>query len=53
MNNELNSLNKKHADTLIEQTKTRPQGTLEFKINKQIEKISFSPSIRLSDEEKW
>ena len=26
---------KKHTDTLIEQTKTKPQETLEFKMNKQ------------------
>ena len=26
---------KKHTDTLNEQTKTRPQETLEFKMNKQ------------------
>ena len=35
MNNELSLLIKKHTDTLIEQTKTRPQETLEFKMNKQ------------------
>ena len=35
MINELLLLIKKHTDTLIEQTKTRPQDTLEFKTNKQ------------------
>ena len=32
MNNELLLLIKKHTDTLIEQTKTKPQETLEFKM---------------------
>ena len=36
MNNELLLLIKKHTDTLIEHTKTRPQEILEFKLNKQI-----------------
>ena len=35
MNNELLLLITKHTDTLIEQTKTKPQETLEFKMNKQ------------------
>ena len=35
MNNELLLLIKKHTDTLIEQTKTKPQETLEFKMNEQ------------------
>ena len=34
MNKELLLLIKKHTDTLIENTKTRPQETLEFKMNK-------------------
>ena len=37
MNNELLFLIKKHADTLIEQTRTKPQETLEFKMNKQMQ----------------
>ena len=37
MNNELSLLIKKHTDTLIEQTKTKPQETLEFKMNKQMQ----------------
>ena len=37
MNNELLLLIKKHTDTLIEQTKTKPQETLEFKMNKQMQ----------------
>ena len=35
MNNELLLLIKKHTDTIIQQTKTKPQETLEFKMNKQ------------------
>ena len=34
MNNEMLLLLKKLTDTLIKQTKTRPQETLEFKMNK-------------------
>ena len=44
MNKELLLLNKKHTDTLIEQTKTKPQETLEFKMNKQIQ--SFHSILR-------
>ena len=56
MNNELTLLMKKHTNTLIEQTKTKktkPQETLEFKMNKQMESFSFSPSIKLVEEGKW
>ena len=53
MNNELLLLIKKHTDTLIEQTKTRPQETLEFKMNKQMQTFSFNPPINLFDEGKW
>ena len=53
MNNELLLLIKKHTDTLIEQTKTRPQETLEFKMNNQIQTFSFNPPINLVDEDKW
>ena len=35
MNNELLLSIKKHTDTLIQQTRTKPQETLEFKIDKQ------------------
>ena len=44
MNNELLLLNKKHKDTLIQQTKTKPEQTLEFEMNKQMENFSFSPT---------
>ena len=53
MNNELLLLIKKHTDTIIEQTKTKPQETLEFKMNKQMQTFSFNPSINLFEEGKW
>ena len=54
MNKELLLLIKKHTDTLIEQTKkTKPQETLEFKMNKQKENFSLSPPINLGEEGKW
>ena len=52
MNNELLLLIKRHTDTLIEQTKTRPQETLEIKMNKHMIIFSFSPRINLI-EGKW
>ena len=53
MNNELLLLIKKHTDTLIEQTRTRPQETLEFKMNRQMQTFSFNPPINLFEEGKW
>ena len=53
MNNELLLLIKKHTDTLIEQTKTKPQEKLEFKMNKQRQTFSFNPPINLVEEGKW
>ena len=53
MNNELLLLIKKPTDTLIEQTKTKPQETLEFKLNKQMQTFSFNPPINLVEEGKW
>ena len=53
MNNELLLLIKKHTDTLIEQTKTKPQETLEFKMSKQMQTFSFNPPINLVEEGKW
>ena len=44
---------KKQTDTLIEQTKTKPQETLEFKMNKQKQTFSFNPPITLLEEDKW
>ena len=52
MSNELLLLMKKHTDKLIEQTKTKPQETLEFEINKHMQTFSFSPPIKLVDENK-
>ena len=46
-------LNKKYTDTLIEQTRTRPQETPEIKMNKQMEFFSSSPAINLVEEGKW
>ena len=53
MNDELLLLIKKHTDTLIEQTKTKPQETLEFKMSKQMQTYSFNPPINLLEEGKW
>ena len=53
MNNELLLLIKTHTDTLIEQTKTKPQETFEFKMNKQMQTFSFNPPINLVEEGKW
>ena len=53
MNNELLFLIKKHTDTLIEKTRTKPQETLEFKMNKQMQTFSFNPPINLVEEGKW
>ena len=53
MNNELLLLIEKHTDTLIEQTKTKPQETLEFKMNRQTQSFSFNPPLNLIEEGKW
>ena len=53
MNNELLLLTKKHTDTLIQQTRTKPQETLEFKMNKQRQTFSFNPPINPIEEDKW
>ena len=52
MSNELLLSMKNHIDTLIEQTKSKPQETLEFQMNRQIEAFSFNPPINLAEEEK-
>ena len=36
---------------MIEQTKTKPQETLEFKMNKQMQTFSFNPPINLFEED--
>ena len=38
---------------MIEQTKTKPQETLEFKMNKQMQTFSFNPPINLLEEGRW
>ena len=53
MNNEILLLIKKQTDTLIEQIKTKPQETLKFKMNKQMQNFTFNPPINLLDEGKW
>ena len=53
MNNELLLLIKKHTDTLIEHTKTKPQEALEFKMKEQTQTFSFNPPINLVEEGKW
>ena len=53
MNDELLLLNKKHTETLIQETKTRPKATLEFKMSKQTQTYSFNPPIKLVEEDKW
>ena len=52
MNNELLLLTKKHNDTLIEHTKTKTQGTLELKMNNQMQTSSFNAPINLVEERK-
>ena len=46
-------LKKKHTDTLSEQTKTKPQETLEFEMNKQMQTFLFNPPINLVEEGNW
>ena len=53
MNNELLLSIKKHTDTLIEQTKNKPQETLEFKKIEEMQTFSFNPPINLVEEGKW
>ena len=53
MNIEFLFLIKKHTDTLIQQTKTKPKETLEFKLNEKMEIFSFVPRINSIEEGKW
>ena len=53
MNNDLLLLIKKHTNTLIEQTKTKPHETLELEMIKPMQTISFNPPINLFEEGKW
>ena len=43
----------KHTDILIEQTTTRPQETLEFKMTNRIKIFSFNPPINLVEDDEW
>ena len=52
MNIEIILLNEKHTDTLIGQTKTRPQQTVEFKMIKQVQTFSINSPIILHEEGK-
>ena len=45
--------NKKHTDTLVDKTKTKPQETFEFKINKQKDTFTFPFPIFISEEGNW
>ena len=53
MNNDVLLLIEKQTDTLIEQRKTKPQKTLEFKMNKRMQTFSVNPPIKLVEENKW
>ena len=53
MNSELLLPIKTHSDTLIEQTKTRAQETLEFELSKQMQSFWFSLPFMLIEEGKW
>ena len=44
---------KKHTYTLIQQTKTKPEETLESKLNYKVETFSFIPPMNLSEVRKW
>ena len=52
MNNELLLLFKEHTDTLVQQTMTGPQETLEFKMNTQLKTFSFNPPISIVEQDK-
>ena len=52
MNIDLLLLLKKHTDTLIEKAKTKPQETLDLKLNLQMESFSFSPPMKFYAEGK-
>ena len=53
MNNEFSPLTKKHSETLIEQTETQLQETLEFTMKRQMENFYFSPPINSIEQGKW
>ena len=53
MNIDILLLVEKHTDTLIEQTKTKPQETFQFKLTQPKETFSFNPPINLYREGNW
>ena len=53
MTKELPLLIEKHRDTLIQQTKTIAEETLELKMNKPMETFSFNPPIVLFEFCNW
>ena len=53
MNVELLLLKEKHTNKLVEQTKTKPQETIEFKMNKQMQNFSLNTPINLVEEGEW
>ena len=53
MKNEILLLIKKLTDTLIQETKTRPQGKHEFKTIRSKRTFSFNPPINLVEKGKW
>ena len=52
MNNEVLLSNEKGFDIIIEQTKTQPQETLDFKLNRELGTFSFNPPINSFEEGK-
>ena len=52
MNDKLLLLIEKHTDTLLQNTRTHPQETLDFKMNRQMEPFSFNPPMNLIEENK-
>ena len=52
MNNEFLLSFRKHTVTLIEQTKTKPQETREFVMNKQMQIFSFNLPTNLVEKRK-
>ena len=53
MENELLLLIKKHTDTLIDHTKTKPQETLEYKMKQQMQKFAIILPVNFSEKGKW
>ena len=52
MNNDLLLSLKRHKDTLIEKTNTKPQETPEFELNRQMQFFSFNAPIKNFEEGK-